>query len=323
MRVDTDSLTRSCSGPRRVSRFSLSPPPLSHGVSPRILLRRVAALSILALMSACVAPSASVRLQHVEEPQPIPADLLEQVGRAERMGFELHIFDKATWIATDVFQEHVGSLQAAHIGGYLPLREGDDEGRAKDSFLVWFFSKDDPTKLAYRVRVFARPGRQSEFEAFTPPVPAPPELALLMQAREAALKAVPELIQPLNPIVFPGEVDGEPGILVYLLAGTTKPNVVVLGRHYRVLLQEDGATIRHVHPLSKSVLEMPVTPPGGAKPVGLWVTHLVTEYPLETHVFASLLHKLPIYVGTSRGNWRVDGNTINFLGERSDTESTR
>jgi len=188
---------------------------------------------------------------------------------------------------------------------------------------VWFFTNDDPVKIAYRIRVFIRPGRQSEFEAFNPPQPTPSGLALLIKARQAAIKAVPDIVQPLNPELFPGEIDNEHGILVYLLAGTTQSNVVVFGRHYRVLVGEDGSTIKYVRPLSKSVFEMPTVLPSGKKPDALFVTHLVTEWPLETHVFASLLHKLPIYVATSRGNWRVDADKITFLGSRTSDEASK
>ena len=41
------------------------------------------------------------------------------------------------------------------------------------------------------------------------------------------------------------------------------------------------------------------------------MTQLVTDWPLETHVFVSLLHdRRPIYVGTERGVWRVVGDKI-------------
>jgi hypothetical protein len=49
----------------------------------------------------------------------------------------------------------------------------------------------------------------------------------------------------------------------------------------------------------------------------LTITHLVTDYPLETHVFTSLLVRLPVYVLTSRGTWRVNGDQIAFLGASS------
>jgi hypothetical protein len=47
------------------------------------------------------------------------------------------------------------------------------------------------------------------------------------------------------------------------------------------------------------------------------ITHLVTDYPLETHVFTSLLLHLPVYVATSRRMWRVNGDQIAFLGVSS------
>ena len=121
--------------------------------------------------------------------------------------------------------------------------------------------------------------------------------------------------QPLNPVLLPGEMIGERGILVYLLAGTTKPNVAVLGRHFRVLTSDDGARLVRFTPLSKVALELPTRAPAGTSAAALAVSHLVTDFPLETHVFASLLNKLPIYVVTRRGYWCVDGDRIRFLGD--------
>ncbi|MDX2050939.1 MAG: hypothetical protein SFV15_01020 [Polyangiaceae bacterium] len=47
------------------------------------------------------------------------------------------------------------------------------------------------------------------------------------------------------------------------------------------------------------------------------VTQVVTDFPLETHVFTSLLTKKLLYVGTRRGIWRVDGERISLLAEDS------
>jgi hypothetical protein len=46
------------------------------------------------------------------------------------------------------------------------------------------------------------------------------------------------------------------------------------------------------------------------------ITHIISETPIETHVFVSLLHKVPVYVGTARGVWRVEGDRIAFIKER-------
>ena len=64
------------------------------------------------------------------------------------------------------------------------------------------------------------------------------------------------------------------------------------------------------------MLEVPLEE-NGQTPVALTVSHLATEYPLETHVFTSLLVHLPVYVQTSRGTWRVNGEQIAFLGADS------
>lgn len=99
-------------------------------------LRRIGILSLLLVMTGCAARSASLVSRHNDEAAllPIPADLQEDIGRAERIGLQLYLLDKAAWIATDVLREHVGKLEDAGIGGYLPLREGDDEGHDKDRF---------------------------------------------------------------------------------------------------------------------------------------------------------------------------------------------
>jgi hypothetical protein len=114
---------------------------------------------------------------------------------------------------------------------------------------------------------------------------------------------------------MPAAVIGETGILVEVIAGTTKPNLAVIGRHYRVVVSEDGSRATKVIPLSKAVLELPTNNcPNQAKCAALVVSHIVTDASVETHVFASLLNRIDLYVTTSRGWWRVKGTTVEFLG---------
>jgi len=70
--------------------------------------------------------------------------------------------------------------------------------------------------------------------------------------------------------------------------------------------------VKSVTPLSKTELELSAQSVNGT-PAALTVTHLVTDYPLETHVFASMSSRLPLYVGTSRGTWLVDYDSIQLL----------
>jgi len=245
---------------------------------------------------------------------PIPPDLRARVETSAAIGAQLYVLDKVSALATDELASRVPDFRDQNLGGYLPMREGTEDGRPLDSYLVYFFTREEPPRVAYQIRV--RPNAKPELEAFAPPQPATDSFVAFVRARQGAIAAVPPGHQPINPVLIPGSANGEKGILVYLLAGTTTPNVAVFGKHYRVLMPEAGGVPRYVMPLSKSALELPVRPPSGGKPKALMVTHLLTDWPLETHVFVSLLWHLPVYVATARGIWRVDGDKIALVDDR-------
>jgi hypothetical protein len=48
----------------------------------------------------------------------------------------------------------------------------------------------------------------------------------------------------------------------------------------------------------------------GAKPVGIAVSHVVSDTPLETHVFLSLQEKLPFWVTAGGRTWIVENGAI-------------
>lgn len=249
----------------------------------------------------------------------LPPDLQEQVARASAIGRQLYILDQVSAIATDTLFAELPDVGSQGLGGYIPLRAEDYDGQPTKAFVVSFFTRDDPPRVAYEVRV--TPDEKPQLQVIAPPKPLLPSMVPLVRARQLAIDAVGKPAQPLNPVVLRGEALGEHGILVYLLAGTTKPHVAVLGKHTRALISDDATRIVKLTPLSKGILELPTEAPGGARTTALTVTHVVTDFPLETHVFASLLAKLPIYVATRRGLWLVDGDRIDFLGAHPPGES--
>lgn len=247
---------------------------------------------------------------------PIPAAYLPHVRRAEGIGRQLYLLDKVGAIGTDVVMERVPDFQSRGIGGYLPVQEGDPNGKPKDSFMVMFFTKEEPPRIAYEVRV--KVNGKPDFAAFTPPKAMADSALPIVRARAAAIAAVPNHQQPLNPVVLPGSATDEKGILVYLIAGTTTPNRAVFGKHYRVLMPDHGDAPTYVMPMSKTAFELPVRKEaqGGETTEALMVTHLVSDWPLETHVLVSLQFKVPVYVGTAVGIWRIDGDKISFIDDR-------
>ncbi len=241
----------------------------------------------------------------------IPADLKDAVRLSEALGHQLYVLDKVSAIATDELLRQVPDPRKKNLGGYIPAQEGDADGHPRDSYAVTFFTRDEPPRLAYLVRV--APNTPPTLEAYDPPRPATASLARLAAARQAALRAAPRGRQPVNPVLLPGETLGAHGVLVYLLARTQRPETAVFGQHFRVLVRDDGSP-PEVTALSKSALELPVRAPNGGRSQALMVTHLVTEYPLETHVLVSLQWHLPVYVATSRGLWRVEPDRVAYLG---------
>jgi hypothetical protein len=279
---------------------------------------RVLGVLSLGFLCACATPAkqaagpAPVSANVVgQNEQPIPADLQAAVTRSSEIGSQLYVLDQVASLGTDVLLAHVPHPETKKVIGYLPFREGDDSGQPTRAFQVAFFTSDQPPRIAYRIHI--APKSKPTFEALEPPVAAPAGLVVLAAARQAAIAAIAHPSQPFNPVLIPAEAYGESGVLVYLLAGTTKAKVAVFGKHYRALVATGSNQVTYLKELTKSVLEVPLEE-NGQSPVALTVTHLVTEYPLETHVFTSLLIHLPIYVRTSRGIWCVNGEQIAFLG---------
>jgi hypothetical protein len=252
------------------------------------------------------------------QPQPIPADLQPKVAAAEAIGRDLYVLDQVAAIGTDVMLANVPDPKSKGLGGYLPLQEADEAGNPKESFLVSFFTVEKPPRIACEVRIAK--GARPAFQAIEPAKPASPQFAELVRARQAAIDALPDVRQPMNSVLLPGNDGGKSGTVVYLLAGTTRPKVAVFGQHFRAFVPWGTGRVARMEALSKSILELPMTTPEGQQVEALVVTHLVTDYPLETHVFTSLLHHLPVYVGTSRGVWLVEGDKITFLGQQQPAE---
>jgi hypothetical protein len=280
-----------------------------------VLSRKTAVLALAALQVACVAappprPASTRQAKKHGTTLPIPMEMRQQVRNSEIIGRQIYILDKVSAIATDVLMERVPDFRNKNIGGYLPFREAGKDPRPTDTFVVTFFTKDDPLRIAYEIRV--RPGQQPDLRTFDPPKPALSDFAWMATIRQVAVRALPEHPQPLNPVILPAELLGEKGTMVYLIAGTTRPNIAVFGRHHRVLFSEGATTPSYVMPLSKGILEMPSGPDTAA----ILVTHILTDWPLETHVFTSLLVKKPVYVGTRIGVWRVDGDKITLIDDK-------
>ena len=253
-----------------------------------------------------------------ERALPIPADLAPHIRESIALGESLYLLDKASAIGTDVAREKVADFQDRGVGGWLTVRNGDETGKPLESFAVFFISRDEPFRTLFRIDVPL--AGQPVFQELSPPKVLDDLWVRLFRARQTAIRGVPRGSRPWNPVVMPGAAVGRnDAILVYLLAAEQRPDEMVFGIHYRVLVSQDGTTIKEILPLSRSALVIPSPePPPGGKAVAAFVSQIVTDWPLETHVFVSLLHgRAPIYVVTRRGVWLVVGDKISLVDNKT------
>lgn len=255
---------------------------------------------------------------------PIPADLAPRIQESIELGRMLYFLDKASAIGTDVVLAKVPDFRSRGIGGWLTVRTADESGRPAPAFSVLFVTAEEPRSIQFRVDV-PLSGKPTFIEV-SPPKPLDDLGARLFRARQSAIRSVPHGARNWNPVLLPGAAVGlDDTILVYLLAAEERAGEMVFGIHYRVLVSQDGETVKAALPLSKTALVIPPRPeqpPPGGKRIATFVSQIVTDWPLETHVFVSLLHKRePIYVVTRRGLWRVIGDKIALIDDKPPRET--
>jgi hypothetical protein len=194
----------------------------------------------------------------------------------------------------------------------------------QDGIVGWIF---DPSPSTTRVRYIRE--RDGELQAaydivFTksaPPkfsVPARTQLDARELAQFRARKlAAANIEKPCSPIYNTLALkDPESDRwLVWTLATASEPGTVAIGGHVRFTISADGRTLISRDPLSLSciVAAQPQAAPGTRTGPSL-VTHLMSDTPVETHVFVSLVYNMPLLVDVpDHGDWKVEQGRISKL----------
>ncbi len=234
-----------------------------------------------------------------DKPPPIRAF---DIPTIERLGGAIYRQDRAAWLATDALMAKVADLKGAGLKGWIVEGEGGDE---KVRFL-----RDTGAGLeaGYDILVTDQ-GALAVVEPTDRSLTAEERSAFA--ARQTAMKNLPGVCrQGYNSVVI-RDVEGD-GWLVWLLAPSPARDAMPFGGHYRFSISADGRTVNRIDALSASCLtiDKPDTP-AGSTPAMLYVTHIVSPTPVETHVFLGLMYHLPIAVGTDRDTvWIVDNGKI-------------
>jgi len=243
---------------------------------------------------------------------PVAAQTPEERQRLDWMmarGLLLFEIDRTAWVTTDDLREHLSAADQRLIRGWTVERDGN-------AFVVTYFmlGEEDLHLALYRARVENR--RVVSRETFRSG--SRPELTPLQRRLADARGVVAGLGQrpcsnaPFNTAIIPPATPDGP-LDVYALTAQTDSNIFPFGGHFRATVSPAGEILSQ-RSFMRSCFNAPRPPRrGGARPVGLFITHLLDPVPTEIHVFMSTWMGFPVFVGTGERVWSVDRNAIRLI----------
>jgi hypothetical protein len=219
------------------------------------------------------------------------------IATSERLGREMARQDAAAWVATDALRPHVPDPAAAHLRGWI-VEDTATGQRVR-------FLRDDGHGLEAGFDVDVTPELKTSVSE-----PADRTLTAEEKARFAAwmtaatgLRGLPVCGPNYNHIVLK-DPEGD-GWLVWMLSPMPEMGAMPIGGHYRFTVSADGSAIIRRDALSASCYVIPKPDTKQGKPAAVFVTHVVSPTPVETHVFAQLQNGTPLLVGAGEHMWVV------------------
>jgi hypothetical protein len=130
-------------------------------------------------------------------------------------------------------------------------------------------------------------------------------------AKRVAVDALPRLSKQKYRFIVLSDPERK-GYLVYALATSGNPQDIVVGLHYRVSVSAEGK-VERVDPLAGS--DLVIRPgeglPSGYHPAGFYCSCMVSNQPVETLVYLTLLHHQPCVVGMwDYSTWVIENGKI-------------
>jgi len=223
------------------------------------------------------------------------------ISMIEKLGRAIYHQDQEAWKATDMLRAKLSDAQ---------LRSDKLHGWIVDSFPdrdVVRFVHDGPNgPEAYYDVIFPKNGAAAELSPANGALTS--DESAQYSARDLALKnSELNCSDTYNTVIL--KDPERDGWLVWVMAATKDPDLIIIGRHYRFTVSADGKTVRRKDALSASCLRFSRKAQSGS--TGMLMNHVVSTTPVETHVFASLSYKMGLYVGTPDGRaWNVGEGRI-------------
>lgn len=221
-----------------------------------------------------------------------PGQYKVEIAEAEKLGRIIYEKDIAAWVGTDKMLEDLGNNVAGlPIRGWVTDKDGS---RYRVNFIG---EKDGETKIYYQAWTKGKKVKKTKTHMQGIAL-SDAQLAMWRARQLVPDKDFNRCAQTYNTVVVPFDDAGEEKLYVYLFASTTDPTKIVVGGHYRYTVSGDGQKILANMPFSNACMELDKNP----NAVGMFVTHLRTNYPQEHHVFVSLSHDLQLYVSAAKAD---------------------
>ncbi len=261
---------------------------------------RIAAILAAGVLTGTLALPPSLQAQD-RAPEPVRIEEWSQ-ARVTEMGAAIFEQDRAAWVATDALLAHLNGAAPAGLRGWIVVKDGADQR-------VRFVRMDGET-LKPGWDILVRDGRAGPVDVVTDG-----ELTVVEQAQFRARTTAAENIgrlrcsPQLNAVVL--DDPQSDGWLVWLLTSTSDAGVIPMGGHYRFQISADGASVVRRDMLSNSCLNMPrPRADDRGEPAAVVVSQIVSDGPVETHVFLSMQNRLPVYVVAGDNLFEVNGPRI-------------
>jgi hypothetical protein len=270
----------------------------SSCITEQQLTHRAAAIALMTTLSmACASDQGPASAEAPERP-PAPIRAFD-IATIEELAQRMYAQDRIAARASDVLLARVTEKKATREG----VKHWINETRDEHNIVRFIRIHDGVPEAGYDV-IFAG--------LADPSVSVPADRTLTADevaqynARTLALENIPNRCSDrYNTVALPDpESDGW---LVWTLAATVEPDLVLIGGHYRFTISPDGKTIRARDALSTTCLRFEKK----SDSAGSFMSHVVSLTPVETHAFASLTYGKTFHVGTNDGSaWRVDAGRI-------------
>lgn len=262
---------------------------------PRLLL------SIVLLGIVPLAVQAEPRPVDAPAVKPVPAELQAAVTRAEFLGRELYLHDRAAWLATDAMRadERMIALMD-RLGGWIT------EPSALGVRVV-FHSRDDTPVSLYAVDVDESEHLSDAVVGASTPL-TDAQRAQVRARTLAQAQAFGHCGDDYNTATL-ASLDG---FRVYRMPVFSRRDAYPLGGYQLYEIDATGRTVLSSRRFTNRCLDLDETRKldkagEGFEPVMSLVTHLLDPQPTEIHVFVSLYARPPMRVVTTTNglSWQV------------------